>query len=91
MKRGNELLREAREKCGLTQGQLSYTTGINRASISRWELGKRQIPFDTLVGILDAMGLQVVVLPIDDDLTQKPANKIGCPSDFSADELCDHE
>lgn len=49
-------IRKAREKCGLTQGQLANRIGVKRTSIERWE-SDQSVPrinkLTTMSGVLD--------------------------------------
>lgn len=52
-----ENLRAAREKCDLTQEQLSERTGVQAGEISRIETGKRDPQVSTLLKIAKGLGL----------------------------------
>jgi len=66
--RGGELIREARTRAGLTQGELSERTGRDRSVIARWEQGLVSPPVESLVACLHACGfdLPFVLVPLDD-------------------------
>ncbi|MGG1880147.1 helix-turn-helix transcriptional regulator [Paenibacillus cisolokensis] len=44
---------ELRQKRGLTQSMLARRTGIKRAAISHYELGRREPDFETLIILAD--------------------------------------
>jgi transcriptional regulator with XRE-family HTH domain len=59
-------LREVREMCGLTQEELAWRSGLDRATISRYERGMSALEhakFETLAAIGDALGVTVERLP----------------------------
>lgn len=56
-------LRELRNKCGLTQEQLSRKSGVHRTSIARYETGKNGMSEKNLVRIAGALNV-----PVDDVL-----------------------
>jgi transcriptional regulator with XRE-family HTH domain len=66
--RGGELIREARTRAGLTQGELSERTGRDRSVIARWEQGLVSPPVESLVACLHACGFDVpfVLVPLDE-------------------------
>jgi transcriptional regulator with XRE-family HTH domain len=66
--RGGELIREARTRAGITQGELSERTGRDRSVIARWEQGLVSPPVDSLVACLHACGfdLPFVLVPLDE-------------------------
>src|SRR4051794_12892901 len=65
--RGGELIREARSRAGLTQGDLSERTGRDRSVIARWEQGIISPPIESLLACLHACGfdLPFVLVPLD--------------------------
>ena len=66
--RGGELIREARSRAGLTQGELSKRTGRDRSVIARWEQGIISPPIESLLACLHACGfdLPFVLVPLDE-------------------------
>lgn len=54
---GNEL-RQAREKAGMTQEQLSFDAEVDRTYISQLENDKKSPTLDVLFRICDALGLK---------------------------------
>jgi transcriptional regulator with XRE-family HTH domain len=67
VRRGGELIREARLRAGLTQAELSELTGRERSVIARWEQGVISPPVDSLMEIIHACGfdLPLTLMPID--------------------------
>ena len=67
MRRGGELIREARLRAGLTQKELSELTGRERSVIARWEQGAISPPIDSLMQIIHACGfdLPLTLYPMD--------------------------
>ncbi len=62
-------LRRAREARGLSAADAARLTGINPASLGRWEAGSRSPQVDTLKALLDVLGCEVadvVDVPMDD-------------------------
>lgn len=56
-----ELIREARKKRGLTQGQLSDLCGLKQTTISKIESGKFNASVDLLGRILQPLGCELSV------------------------------
>ena len=56
---------EARELCGMTQGEVETRTGIPQETLSRIERG-RMPSLGTLQKIADVLGVQIVVRPGND-------------------------
>lgn len=54
-----ELIKKERERCGLTQEQLSKKSGISSRSIGHYEHGQRDPQMMTLGKIMGAMGVQI--------------------------------
>ncbi|MCH7725395.1 MAG: helix-turn-helix transcriptional regulator [Planctomycetes bacterium] len=54
---GNEL-REAREKAGMTQEQLSFGADVDRTYISQLENDKKSPTLEVLFRICDALGVK---------------------------------
>ncbi|MGW4029117.1 helix-turn-helix domain-containing protein [Streptomyces sp. NPDC004838] len=52
----------ARRHAGLTQEQVALTTGIDRATYNRIELGHSSPLLDSLIGITDAIGAPLAEL-----------------------------
>lgn len=62
MKTSGELIREARERVGLTQDQLAAAASLASSTISRLERGTRSPEVDTLVAIAGPLRVRVVDL-----------------------------
>ena len=55
------LLREARERAGLTQKQLAERSGIAQSTISAYESGAREPGVEALRKLLDAAGFDLTL------------------------------
>jgi transcriptional regulator with XRE-family HTH domain len=64
------LIREARLRAGLSQGELSERSGKDRAQIARWERDVVQPSFETLRELVRACGfdLDLALVPFQADL-----------------------
>src|SRR3954447_15058948 len=60
-----QLLREARLRAGLTQGELEELTGRDRASIARWERDDVTPSFETLGLLLRACGFDLALVAFE--------------------------
>ena len=58
-------IEELRNKYKLTQNQLSIKSGVPRSTISKIENGKRNVCFDKLVQIANALGKDVEIRFVD--------------------------
>jgi transcriptional regulator with XRE-family HTH domain len=56
-----ELVRSARESCGLTQHELAVRMGSTQSTVARWETGTHQLTLDTLDRIATALGVRLSV------------------------------
>lgn len=56
-------LAEARKSAHLTQPQLAQQTGLQQADISRIEHGLGNPTHDTLLKLVDALGMQIILRP----------------------------
>lgn len=63
-----QILREARSRAGLTQGQLGRWTNRAASAIGRWERGESEPSFEMLERLVGAVGFEVrtVLIPTDD-------------------------
>lgn len=63
------LIREARLRAGLSQGELSERSGKDRAQIARWERDVVQPSFETLRELLRACGFdfELSLVPYETD------------------------
>lgn len=64
-----EIIRKRREILGLIQSQLSAISGINTRTIQLVESGKGNPSMDSLLQIIDALGLRLELI------LKTPANK----------------
>ncbi|WP_294537722.1 helix-turn-helix transcriptional regulator [uncultured Rhodoblastus sp.] len=55
-------LRRLRRERGVTQEQLSHSTGLNQSYLSEVEAGKRNISIDNIDALAKALGVGIVVL-----------------------------
>lgn len=55
-------LREARERAGLTQGQLGEAVGLSRTSITNIEYGRQGIPLHALYALAQSLNIEPVEL-----------------------------
>lgn len=55
------LLKEARQRAGLTQAELGEKTGYSAPEISRWERGKVALTFERLEKLVEGCGLELDV------------------------------
>ncbi len=53
-----ELLREAREKAGLTQAEVGEAFGGHQPTAARWESGERQIDVVELLKLAEILGFK---------------------------------
>lgn len=58
-------LQRLRKRYNLTQKQLSKKTGIPRSTISKIENGKRNVSFDKLIKVADALNKDLVIKFVD--------------------------
>lgn len=63
-----QILREARLRAGLTQGQLGQRANRAASAIGRWERGESEPSFEMLARLVDAAGFTITtfLVPIDD-------------------------
>ena len=57
------LIREARERAGLTQAELAARSGVAQSTISAYESGKRDPGLKVLSKLLDASGFGLALRP----------------------------
>ncbi len=58
---GNDLVREARRRAGLTQRELAHRAGTTQSAIARLESGRSAPSFDTVIRLVRACGLDLHV------------------------------
>jgi transcriptional regulator with XRE-family HTH domain len=70
---GNDLVREARKRAGLTQAELAQLAGTTQSAIARIETGDSAPSFDSVLRLLRLCGLDldIMLVPRDEsDLAQ---------------------
>ena len=55
------MLREARERRGLTQQQLARRLGRTQSMVARWESGEHEFTLGTLARLAEALGCHFTV------------------------------
>ena len=81
---GNDLVREARKRAGLTQRELAERAGTTQSAIARLESGRTKPTFDTVLRVvrLCDMDLDVMLVERDDsDRHQAAALRELSPSE----------
>lgn len=61
------MLREARERAGLTQVALARRAGVTQSMVSAYETGRRDPTYSTLERLLRATGHRLTYEPADDE------------------------
>jgi len=64
---GNDLVREARRRAGLSQRQLADLAGTTQSAVARLETGRSTPSFDTVLRLVRLCGLDLEVQVIDGD------------------------
>lgn len=59
-------VRELRKQHGMTQIELADIAGVSLPSITRFEKGKETIRLDVLTKILNSLGYELAIKPIQD-------------------------
>ena len=70
---GNDLVREARRRAGLTQRELAGRVGSTQSSLARLESGRTAPSFESVLHLVRACGLDLDVMLVereDDDIRQ---------------------
>jgi hypothetical protein len=65
--RGADLIREARTRAGLTQGELAELSGRPRSLIARWEQGSVSPSIDNLLEVIEACGFELPLVLVARD------------------------
>jgi len=82
-----QLIRENRERLGLSQSQLAERLGRTQTSVSLWESGKRTAGLDDLIDLADALGVEVNrFLPPD-----RAGRPVAALLRATAERLVDHQ
>jgi transcriptional regulator with XRE-family HTH domain len=64
---GNDLVREARRRRGLTQTQLAELAGTTQSAIARLESGRTSPAFDDVIRLLRLMGMDLDLMLVERD------------------------
>lgn len=64
---GNQLIREARLRAGLTQRELAERAGTTQSAVARWEGGGTAPDFETVRRLVDLCGLTLEVALVERD------------------------
>lgn len=64
---GNDLVREARRRTGLTQAELARLAGTTQSAIARLESGATAPSFDDVIRVLRLMGLDLDFMLVERD------------------------
>jgi len=64
---GNDLVREARRRAGLTQRELAERVGTTQSSIARVESGRTAPSFESVLHLVRACGLDLDVMLVERD------------------------
>jgi transcriptional regulator with XRE-family HTH domain len=70
-------LRELREQAGLTQEQLAERVGVKRDAVARWESGRREPGWSSILALCKALGVECTAFA-QSPTKRRPA-KIGRP------------
>ena len=70
------LLRQARERAGLTQADLARRAGVTRSVLNVYESGRREPGSEALARILAAAGFRLCLRPSVRDLDDRRAARI---------------
>jgi transcriptional regulator with XRE-family HTH domain len=64
---GNDLVREARKRAGLTQAELAQLAGTTQSAIARIETGDSAPSFDSVLRLLRLCGLDLDIMLVPRD------------------------
>ncbi|MEJ7833778.1 MAG: helix-turn-helix transcriptional regulator [Nocardioides sp.] len=64
---GNDLVREARKRAGLTQRELAERAGTTQSSIARFESGRTKPSFDDVLRLVRLCGMDLDVRLVERD------------------------
>jgi transcriptional regulator with XRE-family HTH domain len=64
---GNDLVREARKRAGLTQAELAALAGTTQSAIARLESGRPEVSFNEVMRLVRLCGLEVEVAIVPHD------------------------
>lgn len=65
---GNDLVREARKRAGLTQSELAARAGTTQSAVARLESGRPDVSLNDVIRLVRLCGLdvEVAIVPQDD-------------------------
>ena len=66
---GNDLVREARRRAGLTQRELAERAGTTQSAIARLETGRSTPSFDTVLRLVRLCGFDLDVMLVERDVS----------------------
>ncbi|HET7385934.1 MAG TPA: helix-turn-helix transcriptional regulator [Nocardioidaceae bacterium] len=64
---GNDLVREARKRAGLSQRELAEKAGTTQSALSRLERGRSAPSFDTVLRLVRLCGLDLDIMLVERD------------------------
>ena len=64
---GNDLVREARKRAGLTQRELAERAGTTQSALARIETGRSTPSFDTVLRLVRLCGLDLDIMLVERD------------------------
>jgi transcriptional regulator with XRE-family HTH domain len=64
---GNDLVREARKRAGLSQRELAEKAGTTQSAIARLETGRSTPSFDTVLRLVRLCGLDLDIMLVERD------------------------
>ena len=76
---GNDLVREARKRAGLTQSDLAARAGTTQSAIARLESGRPEVSLNDVMRLVRLCGLdlEVAIVPRDDSDSAQ-AERLAC-------------
>ena len=66
---GNDLVREARKRAGLTQRELAERAGTTQSAVARLESGRTSPAFETVLALVRTCGLDLDIMLVERDLS----------------------
>jgi len=69
------IMKEAREKAGLSQYDLSFRAKVSRPQIIGIEKGTVMPRFDTLIKLIDALNLEIIIREQAGDRSPRPSRR----------------
>jgi transcriptional regulator with XRE-family HTH domain len=77
------LIVETRKRAGITQTELASRMGTHQSVVARWETGKTQPTFETVIRAVEAAGLELTVNLSGSD-TDQPGLSVSRREDETA-------